>query len=187
MNTIFALELCVAFDFELHRRLKEVVVTPGEVLSYGEKWQRYSTAAGLLVAHPNLWHRGCWDYWDEHAKAESDFEMWVNGLLTREGSRRTPSGSPDPYRSEPRYLTFTMAVVMVAGSDCDFQMKRVCSIPEANLWHRETFAQILRGVNFINFAAVARDTMYLIPGATDWGLTSEDLTHEKFAYLRNFG
>ncbi|MBM4359187.1 MAG: hypothetical protein FJ096_13865 [Deltaproteobacteria bacterium] len=184
MRTIFALELCLALDLELLRRLREVVVTPSESISYGEKWQRYSAAAGLLVAGQNLWYRGCWDYWDDDSKARTDFAMWVNGMLTREGSRRAPSGSPDPYRGDARFMTFTMATVMVSGSDCDFQMKRVCTIPQDRLWSRETFAQILRGVNFINFAAVVEDTMYLIPGASDWGLTQEDLSHAKFEYLR---
>ena len=46
------------------------------------------------------------------------------------------------------------------------------------------FQRILQGIGYLNFAAVKGDVIYLIPGDDDWGLTVQDLTDEKFEYLR---
>jgi hypothetical protein len=105
-------------------------------------------------------------------------------MTTEEGSRREPSGRPDPYRGEPRYLTFTMTFLIVQGSPTDRALAQLCSIPEAYLWRRDVFGRILAGMSVINFASVKSDVMYLIPRDDDWGLTSSDLTAEKFNYLR---
>lgn len=185
MKTIFAIEMCLRFDADLHRRLHELVVHPGEVVSYGEKWQRYSAVANLLQHHEALWHRGCWDYWDQAAKAESDFAMWVNGMLTREGSRREPSGQANPYRGGARFLTLTMATVILAASECNGHMMGVCNVPQGVLWQPATFKRILAGMRHLNFASIEKDTMYLIPRDPDWALTEDDLTHTKFEYLRS--
>jgi hypothetical protein len=53
------------------------------------------------------------------------------------------------------------------------------------LWRRDTFAHVLGGVPSINFASVIADVSYVLPGTEDsWGLTLEDLAHDKFEYLR---
>lgn len=63
-------------------------------------------------------------------------------------------------------------------------MLDLCAIPEANLWHKETFARILRGVACVSFASVASDVLYLIPRDDEWALTAQDLQAPKFEYLR---
>ena len=105
-------------------------------------------------------------------------------MVTEEGVRREPSGLPDPYRGDPRYLTFTMALLILQGSPTDRMMKELCNIPEAYLWHRETFARILRGMAQVSFASVKSDVMYLIPRDDAWALTAQDLGASKFEYLR---
>jgi hypothetical protein len=110
--------------------------------------------------------------------------MWTNGMVTEEGVRREPSGRADPYRSEPRYLTFTMALLIVQDTPTDRLLLDVCKIPEAALWRKETFARILRGMAQISFASVKSDVMYLIPRDDDWALTLQDLQAPKFEYLR---
>ena len=46
--------------------------------------------------------KGCWDYFDDDARAQRDYKMWVDGMLTEEGARTQPSrqGGGDPYRAE---------------------------------------------------------------------------------------
>lgn len=185
-RSIFAIELCLVFDpaTNLQQDLEQLMKRNPEKLSYEAKWRMYQTASNALLANSHLWHRGCWDFFDDDTKAQNDFRMWVNGMLTEEGARKSPSGQPDPYRGQPRYMTFTMACLLVQGSDTERNISRICEIPEAMLWHKGSFERVLQGIRWINFAYVETDTMYLIPGDVGWGLTQQDLAENKFEYLR---
>lgn len=185
-RSILALELCVSLEpaVKLHETLCALIRQSGEQMSFQEKWQAYQWAARALLDHEHAWHMGCWDFFDETQKARSDFAMWVNGLLTEEGGRKEPSGAPDPYRGEPRYLTFTMAVLLVNGSVSERQLQRLCDIPEAHLWKRQTFQRLLGGLGYLSFSAVEADTMYVLPSQPGFALTAQDLTAPKFEYLR---
>ena len=146
-RSIFALEICLVLDpsTSLQHDLRQLITTNSEKLSYQRKWQIYQQASYALLSHRHLWHRGCWDFFDDDTKAQNDFRMWVNGMLTEEGARKSPSGLPDPYRGQPRYMTFTIACLLVQNSDTELAMARVCKIPQAMLWHRSTFERVLEG------------------------------------------
>lgn len=185
-HSIFAIEICARLvpESPLRAALAECVQKAPPAMSLHGKWQQYTRAASLLFDNLSLAERGCWDYFDDDARALHDFDMWTNGMLTKEGVRSAPSGSPDPYRGEPRYLTFTMALLMVQGSPSCQTMSRVCAIAESDLWKRDTFARVLRGMAHVSFASVKADVLYLIPRDDGWGLTAQDLQHPKFEYLR---
>ncbi|HRI71416.1 MAG TPA: hypothetical protein PK156_44590 [Polyangium sp.] len=185
-RSIFALEMCLVLDpsTSLQHDLRQLLTRNTEKLSYEQKWYIYQSASHALLANHPLWHRGCWDFFDDDTKAQNDFRMWVNGMLTQEGARKTPSGLPDPYRGQPRYMTFTMACLLVQGSAAEQAIGRVCNVPQARLWHKSTFESVLQGIRWVNFAFVEADTMYLIPGDLGWGLTQADLSEKKFEYLR---
>src|SRR5262245_49250800 len=97
----------------LRDQLAAVIAKAPPQMSHQLKWQQYTRAAKLLYDNLALAERGCWDYYDDEDRAQKDFAMWTNGMLTKEGVRPSPSGLPDPYRGEPRYLTFTMALLIV--------------------------------------------------------------------------
>src|SRR5262249_7293800 len=158
----------------------EVVGVGSERMSLHGKWTQYQRAAQILIDNLGAVERGCWDYFDDDARAKRDYDMWTKGMLTEEGVRRAPSGPVDPYRGGPRYLTFTMALLIVNDSPTDKMMRKVCEIPEAHLWHKATFARILRGVSQVSFASVKSDVIYLIPRDDDWALTAQDLSEPKF-------
>lgn len=183
-HSIFALEVCARFTPEMHGALAELIRSAPERMSLQGKWVQYQSASQVLC--DNLAHveRGCWDYFNDDARALKDYEMWTDGMLTEEGVRRDPSGASDPYRGDPRYLTFTMALLIQQETPSDQTMLAVCDIPEADLWRRRTFARILRGMAQVSFASVVSDVMYLIPRDDPWGLTQQDLQAEKFEYLR---
>jgi hypothetical protein len=185
-HSIFAVEICARLvpESPLRAALAGVVRSAPPGMSLHDKWQQYTRAAGLLADNLELAHRGCWDYFNDDARARKDFDMWTAGMVTREGVRPEPSGLPDPYRSEPRYLTFTMALLLAQGSPSDRMLEQVCAIPEAALWQRASFARVLRGIGHVSFASVKSDVLYLIPRDDGWGLTAQDLQHPKFAYLR---
>lgn len=184
--SIFAMEVCARLvpESPLRAALAEVIRSSPERMNLHQKWQQYQRATALVADNLSLVERGCWDYFDDDARARADYDMWTKGMVTEEGVRPEPSGLANPYRSEPRYLTFTMALLLVQGSPADTMLKGLCDIPEASLWQRATFARILRGLAQVSFASVKSDVIYLIPRDDAWALTPQDLTAPKFEYLR---
>ena len=184
LHSIFAMELCLPLDPPLHKSLRSLVVDHPERSGYHEKWALYRRAAELAVGHLEHVDKGCWDYFDDNTRALRDYDMWVKGMTTEEGARTEPSGRGDPYRGSPRYMTLTMAFLIVQNSPADIAMSSLCNIREPDLWKRATFARILNGMGALSFSSVKSDVIYVIPGADEWGLTTEDLGHSKFEYLR---
>ena len=189
LHSIFAIELCLRMmpESPLREALAATVRDAPQAMSLHAKWAQYTRAASLLFDNIGLAERGCWDYFNDDSRARSDFEMWTNGMLTKEGVRAGPSGGADPYRGEPRYLTFTMALLLVQDSPSDQMLRQTCEVPQPDLWKRDTFARVLRGLGHVSFASVKSDVLYLIPRDDGWGLTAQDLQHPKFEYLRQIG
>jgi hypothetical protein len=185
IHSIFAIELCLPLDPPVQRELRGLVRDHPERAGFQEKWALYRRAAALAIG--NLEHavRGCWDYFDDDARALRDYDMWVKGMTTEEGARLEPSGQSDPYRGSARFMTLTMAFLIVQNSPTDISMAALCSVPEPDLWKRATFARILNGMGALSFSSVKSDVIYVIPGEEGWGLTLEDLSASKFEYLRN--
>jgi hypothetical protein len=185
-HSIFALEICAPYQAgsPMHRDLRAIVQRQATANGFQQKWQVYRDAGQVLHAHVGTFVRGCWDFFDDDARALRDFEMWTNGMLTEEGSRRAPSGLPDPYRGEARFMTFTMAFLLLQGSPTERGLAQRCMIPQEHLWRRSVFAHLLESIPYLNFASIKGDVMYLIPRDEDWGLTEADLQAEKFQYLR---
>jgi hypothetical protein len=184
-HKIFAMELCILMqDDRLCGQLRDLVRTHPRRVGFQEKWQMYSRVRDLLRQNLDLVVKGCWDFFDEDDKAQSDFKMWCDGLFTEEGARDTPSGSGDPH-TDPRYMTFTMAFLLQAGAPSVETLSDRCEIPEGRLWKRETFAFLLEQIGHLNFGSVKGDVIYVIPGADGWALTAEDLQLDKFHYFRD--
>ena len=185
-SSIFAIEIAARLDQapNLLPLLRSAITEQREVVGLQHKWQQYRKASQAILGSLGMIEKGCWDYFENHQKAESDFQMWLGGMTTEEAARRQPSGRPDPYRGDPRYLTFTMAFLIVRPSPTDQAMRRLCDIPEAHLWRRDVFGRILGGMGVINFASVKSDVMYLVPRDDDWGLTVDDMAQPHFHYLR---
>jgi hypothetical protein len=81
-------------------------------------------------------------------------------------------------------MTITMAFLIVGDTRTDTDVNALCRIPDSRLWDRASFEHILRGLGILNFASVESDVLYLIPRDDDWSLTAEDMSQEKFEYLR---
>jgi hypothetical protein len=185
-HNIFAIELCMRLEpgSRLRQQLKDVVAKHPLDSTPGLKWEMLRTVSDKLAENAHLFERGCWDFFDDDGRALSDYEMWTNGMVTEEGARKEESGKPGQTDSRPRYMTFTVALLLKANTACARDLETLCDIPEDDLWRRETFVKILRGLRRVTFAAVKSDVLYLIPRDEGWGLTAEDLEHEKFEYLR---
>lgn len=189
-RSIFAYEICIPLQpgSPLRSQLRETIALAPPGVSYQGKWAMYRNLCDLLAPWVSIAVRGCWDFFDDDARAQKDFAMWTRGMTTREGARREPVPGYDPYRGEPLFLTCTMAFLLVQGSHTERQLKARCEVPEHALWRRDTFARLLECIPGINFSGVIADVAYVLPGTDDsWGLTAEDLTHQKFEYLRAIG
>jgi hypothetical protein len=183
--SIFAIELCVRLvpHSDLRRELKRLVLSHPAASGVREKSELLRRACELLVGGEELFEMGCWDFFDDDARARRDYEMWSNGMITEEGSRKEPSGDPERW-GEPRYMTFTIAMLLVQGSASERLLAKTCAIPPADLWKKASFLTILRALPSVDYGSVKSDVLYLIPGEEDWGLTPEDLKAPKFDYLR---
>ena len=182
-HSIFALELCLRHDETpgLHQQLRQALPAQLTHMSAGQKWQQYHRAVQLLEHNIGAAERGCWDYFDDEERARNDFDMWTKGMTTAEGARPEPRALA---AGEARYLTFTMAFLIVKDSPSDLALRRTCNIKETHLWRREVFAHLLKNFGVVSFASVYRDVAYIIPRDPDWALTAQDLTAKKFEYLR---
>jgi hypothetical protein len=185
-HNVFAIELCLRLEqgSGLRAALRELVVWHPAASSPGQKWELLKRATQLLLDNQPLFEKGCWDFFDDDARARRDYDMWCNGMITEEGVRPEPSGRPGDDPGEPRFLTFTISLLLKAGARSVAELTKLCDIPEPDLWKKSTFARILHGLTCVSFAAVKSDVLYLIPGEDHWGLTAKDLEHDKFDYLR---
>jgi hypothetical protein len=185
-HNIFALELCLRLEpgSRLRSRLKDLIVMHPAQSSPGLKWELLRKLCELLLEHEALFEKGCWDFFDDDARALKDYDMWSNGMITEEGARKQPSGRPGERDPDPRYMTFTVALLLAGDTPSARSLAKLCDIQEDRLWRRATFVRILRGLGRISFSAVKSDVVYVIPGAEDWGLTAADLEQPKFEYLR---
>ncbi|WP_437978433.1 hypothetical protein WMF11_18685 [Sorangium sp. So ce295] len=185
-HSIFAMEVCARMDpgSTLQRALHDAVQVQFEKMSLQYKWYQYRRAQLALLSNLHALEKGCWDYFDDDSRALNDYGMWSRGMITEEGARKGPSGTPDPYRGQPRYLTFTMAFLLIQGSPTDRMLRTVCDIPKDRLWRRDVFGHILQNLGHVSFASVKSDVIYLIPRDEGWALTADDLTDPKFHYLR---
>jgi len=183
-RSVFAIEMCLRFDAEMAAGMRAMLAGDTATPSAGQLWSMWSSTSNELRRRKASWVSGCWDFWDDAARAQTDFQMWVNGLMTEEGARKIPSGSPQPYRGDERFMTITMAALMLTNSAAERTMAGVCNIPEGHLWHAATFERVLSAIPHINFAVVDRATVYLIPKEDGWALTPEDMRATKFEYLR---
>lgn len=189
-HAIFAMELCLPIDptSSSHAELVRLFREQRDYCTADEKWHFYERVRQLLLRELPSARSGCWDFFYDDARARSDYDMWCNGMLTREGARTAPSGRPegDPFRgaASPRFMTVTLAWLMVQARPSTMSLATTCEIQESELWKRHSFRRILERLGRVQFSAVKSDVFYVIPGDDAWGLTEEDLRAEKFQYLR---
>lgn len=190
--SVFAIEMAFAYDAQSQTRseLRRLISEHSSLTSYAQKAWFYGVATDLILREAPSFERGCWDYFDNEIALDK-YNEWCGGLLQEEGVRTTPSvvGGRGPYRAsgEIRYMTFTMAFLLVRGSNTDRNLAARCNIPQSNLWRRDVFVYLLQGIRLFNFASIRSDVVYMIPNQDDYGFTAEDLQADKFKYLRPVG
>lgn len=184
-HSIFTLEVCARLDLgPLLGQLRLLLQRAPERASRDEAWQRHAGAASVVLESLHRVERGCWEYFDDDGVARSMFDDWCRPLVERDIPRREPSTAHYRVAAGPRYLALTFVYLLAAGSPSDLEIRRTCDVPQSDLWRRPTFRRLLEAVQALSFASVKADAMYMIPRDTEWGLTADDLSTEKFQYLR---
>ena len=187
-QSIFAMEICARIDHapDLLPALRQRILDHPHAVGLQDKWEFYSACVADLLAAVSSFERGCWDFFDDDARAKRDFKMWTAGMTTEEGARTSPSTAIEAaYRGgEPRFLTFTMSFVLIQATETEIYLSQLCTVRDADLWKRSTFVRILEGLKQLSFASILGDVVYLIPRDDGWALTEQDLSDPKFEYLR---
>ena len=185
-HSVFTVEVCARLDLmpQLLDQLRPLVQTAGERVTRTEAWQRHANAAECLLGAMDVVERGCWEYFDEESTAMQMFDDWCRPVLDKEIPRLGPSGIPSYRDAGPRYVLFTVVYLLARDSPSDVEVRRACDVPPEDLWRKRTFRRHLGTMKKLSFASVKADSMYMVPRDHDWGLTTEDLATERYAYLR---
>ena len=101
-HSIFAMEVCIRLPPQstLPAELRMLVLMAPKASTYDDKFRLYRRASDLVLANLDHVAKGCWDYFDDDARAQRDYKMWVDGMLTEEGARTMPF-TPGRRRSLP--------------------------------------------------------------------------------------
>ncbi|MCU0682212.1 MAG: hypothetical protein MUF34_08155 [Polyangiaceae bacterium] len=194
-HSAFALQVALRYRHGegFRDRLRGAIGAGGAALSYRQKGDYFRALTNTLRAGVAAFDYGVWDYFDDDARARSEFKTWADGLEGKE-ARRTPAPLPPPggYRDAAeaqRYMLFTIALLMRHGSNSD---RRVFAaqhdLAGQTLWTRATFANLAGVIGSMSFSGVVSDVVYLIPGSDPaFSLTPDDLKHPQFHYLRQLG
>jgi hypothetical protein len=185
-RSVFALEICLRLEPSAHEELRRVAYgREDQRRTPSEQWQQYARLSELLWAYETTWVRGCWEFFNEDAKAESTFADWKRSMHAAAERPRGPSTGL--YRGAQLYMTFTLATLLRRGSPCEQALNARCSYPEQHLWLRSTFRNMVDTVRMLAPPAVVEDTLYLIPGASASGITEDELREPLFKHLRPIG
>src|SRR5262249_45829430 len=76
-HSIFALEVCARLvpESPLRAALSDLIRSAPERLSLHQKWMQYQRAGQLIVESLHLCEKGCWDFFDDDARARRDYDM----------------------------------------------------------------------------------------------------------------
>jgi hypothetical protein len=164
----------------IYERLHGFITSEPARTTPGHRYRFYRKVCNELLGVAREFDQGVWDYWDVPSRAPGDFQDWVDGLQGKEA--RT---APAEENGEPRYMVFTLALLLQHGSTSDTRLMAHANIPEDRLWRRDTFEHLLKGISLLNFLNVQSEVVYLLPGDNAaLGLTAADLDTEDYHYLR---
>lgn len=154
-----------------------------------EKSQFYSYLAGKLIAGLPWMDRGVWEFFGNTEEALSQFADWADDTLEMKEARKVPLpvGPSDDYRGgdEKRFVVVCAVFLMDGTSGSSQHIERTLgAIPQDRLWHKSTFDTVFRLFYSLNFATVASDSVFVLPGDEQYALTEQDLAHDNYSFFR---
>ena len=152
-----------------------------------EKSQFYSYLAGKLIQGLPWMDRGIWDFYGNTEEALSQFADWEDTLEMKEARKQPLPVQSDDYRGgdEKRFVVVCAAFLMDGLSGSSQHIERtLASLPQDKLWHKSSFDAVFRLMYTVNFATVAADVVFVLPGDVQYSLTEQDLAHDDYSFFR---
>lgn len=152
-----------------------------------EKTSFYSYLAGKLLAGLPWMDRGIWDFYGNTEEALSQFADWEDTLQMKEARKQPLAVPAEGYRGDDqkRFVIVCAAFLMDGLSTSSQYIERTLgAVPQDKLWHKSTFDQVFRLMFSINFACVASDVVFVLPGDPEYALTEGDLAHADYSFFR---
>jgi hypothetical protein len=182
-SSLFALEVFIpiAPGNALRANLHQTIALAPQAVTYEQKRRFYEGLTQLLVPAAPWFVWGNWDYTNEHAEAEAEYDTWCHGTVRDARARPLPTPGVQP--TDQRYMFATIALLLDRGGTCDQMLEHATTLPPDRLWLKQTFAMLLGLVPRLNFVSVKGDAAFLCPGQDEHGLSAAEIQTEKFAYL----
>ena len=182
-SSLFALEVFIPIvpGNALRANLHQAIVAAPQAVTYAQKHQFYQGLTQLLIPAAPWFVWGNWDYTNEHAEAEAEYDNWCHGTIR--DARERPPWVPGVQPTDQRYLFATLAFLLHRGGSGDQILEQATEMPPERLWLKQTFAMLLGLIPTLDFASVKGDAAYLCPGVDEHGISEAEIRTEKYAYL----
>lgn len=183
-HSLFAIEFLMPLGGSVRHELlqadlhKHIVASP-ERPSYADKHRFFGDLVRFVKRAEPEFHLGVWDYTNDPAEADREWEEWTEGTVRDFSGER-----PRPVAGERRYMFLTLAFLLERKSETDRALEKKCTVPEARLWQRSTFYRLLEAIPQLDFQRVQSDAVFLCPGNLAHGLTEEELQSGAYSYYR---
>jgi hypothetical protein len=151
-----------------------------------DKQRFYKQIASMLLENKPYWEYGYWDYVEDET-AEGEFMDWIAELNANAATEDAEFGGAidEVHRmsADKSYVVVTMAFLL------DFAplgriREMLQAIPEDEYWSFGCFAELLEAVRRIDFEYCERDSVFVMPGTDEDGVSWEDLHGAGWHYLK---
>jgi hypothetical protein len=183
-HTFFGIQLVVSpqsgdpFPSEIERLIK---YSPAEQ-TLADKRVLYTQLSNSLKRVLPVAVRGYWDLIRDAAKAQQEFDAWCGDI---EGTMRDAAPFGGTFRTPTdKLFVVTVAFLVQKGSNSDLTLGDRCDIPEPLYFTRATFVRLIDSMPMLNFATVAGDAIYMVPGPSGVGPSMQELSGEGYDYLK---
>jgi hypothetical protein len=176
-------------DDTVPKQLRDIIAEYDDQTMPHDKKRMYKRIVALLLDCFPYYEYGFWDFVDDGPAARTEFASWANDVESSMATETEEMGAEhdEMHRmsSEKSYIAVSMLfLVNHAGGNEDF-FALMRSLPEKELWTRETFKKLIDACDALNFEAVESDAVFVVPGNDDDGLSWEDIHGGGWEYLRS--
>ena len=174
---------------DVRPRLHQAIAAGGGELeqSLADKRAFWKRLTAVALAGAPRFDLGFWDYVDDPARAELEFDRWSSELEGQTATETDEVGAaPDEaYRlsAKPDYVALTVLFLLEKGGNSDATIAERCDLPEAEWWKRDSFRLLFEAIPSLSFSSVKADAVYLIPGNAQDGLSFDDVHGGGWEYL----
>lgn len=187
---LFAIQVLLALQTtgQLRRQLHEWIKSGPPEAGYHDVWNFWRVAASYLVGWQHQFEYGVWDYFEDTARSQREYEQWNKGtIIDAQEAMQEQKGMPmHPYRPAvgERFMFVTMLFMLQPGGRADRTVCELCRIPEPMMWTKATFGRLISALPNLNYPSVRSHAIYVRPGMDEAGVSREELQDPRYAYLR---